>query len=196
MSGLRSFGASLLLSFALPMGAAQVVEQPKTQVDLPVQYAAVAIGQSGSVAGKSFGMSIYIEAVSSDGEVEELAGTLKHKGQDGLVNALDNLKDKGRVAPTGSVGTGMRVIRIRSTKDGGQHIVLLTNRPISFGELYKGTRSRDYPFGIVILNVGKDGKGTGLFDPLCKMKFNKNNELEVERYGQRPFRLANVYRQK
>jgi hypothetical protein len=196
MSRLRSLGASVLLCFALPMGAAQVVEQPKPKLDLPVQYAAVAIGQSGSAAGKSFGMSIYIDAVSRDGEVEELAGTLKHKGQDGLVKALDNLKDKGRVAPTGSVGTGMRVIRIRPTKDGGQHIVLLTNRPISFGELYKGTRSRDYPFGIVILNIDKDGKGTGLFDPLCKMKFNKNNELEVERYGQKPFRLVNVYRQK
>lgn len=196
MSRLRSFGASVLLCFALPSGAAQVAAQPKTQPNLPVQYAAVAIGQSGSAAGKSFGMSIYIDAVSNDGEVEELAGTLKHKGQDGLVKALDNLKDKGRVAPTGSVGTGMRVIRIRPTNDGGQHIVLLTNRPISFRELWNGTRSRDYPFGIVILNVDKDGKGTGLFDPLCKMKFNKKNELEVERYGQRPFRLVNVYRQK
>jgi hypothetical protein len=196
MSILRSVATSILFCFALPIGAAQVAEQPKSQLDLPAQYAAVAIGQGGSVAGKSFGMTIYLDAVSSDGEVEELAGTLKHKGQDALVNALDNLKDKGRVAPVGSVGTGMRVIRIRPTKDGGQHIVLLTNRPITFGELYSGTRSRDYPFGIVILNVGKDGKGTGLFDPLCKMKFNKKNELEVERYGQKPFRLVNVYRQK
>jgi hypothetical protein len=196
MFRLRSFGASVLLCFALPIGAARVAEQPKPQFDLPVQYAAVAIGQSGSVAGKSFGISVYIDAVSSDGEIEELVGTLKHKGQDGLMKALDNLKDKGRVAPTGSVGTGMRVIRISPTEDGGQHIVLLTNRPITFRELWNGTRSRDYPFGIVILNVDKDGKGTGLFDPLCKMKFNKKNELEVERYGQRPFRLANVYRQK
>jgi hypothetical protein len=196
MSRLRSFSFSVLLCFVLPIAAAQVAEQPKPQPDLPVQYAAVAIGQSGPAAGKSFGMSIYIDVVSSGGEVEELVGILKHKGQDGLVKALDNLKDKGRVAPTGTVGTGMRVVRINPTKDGGQHIMLLTNRPISFGELYNGTRSRDYPFGIVVLNVDKDGKGTGLFDPLCKMKFNKKNELEVERYGQRPFRLVNVYRQK
>ena len=173
-----------------------MAEQPKTQPNLPANYAAVAIGQSGSVAGKSFGLTIYIDAVSNDGEVEELAGTLKQKDQDGLVKALDNLQDKGRVAPIGSVGTGMRVIRVRPAKDGGQHIVLLSNRPITFRELWNGTRSCDYPFGIVILNVDKDGKGTGLFDPLCKMKFNKKNELEVERYGQRPFRLANVYRQK
>ncbi len=137
-----------------------------------------------------------MEELTSDGEVQELAATLKHKGQDALVSALENIKDKGRVAPTGSVGTGMRVIRIRPTEGGGQHIVLVTNRPISFPELYNGTRSRDYQFGIVVLNVDKNGKGIGSFAPLCKIKFNKKNELEIEHYGQKPFRLTNVYRQK
>jgi len=48
----------------------------------------------------------------------------------------------------------------------------------------------------VVLNVNKDGKGTGSFAPLCKLKFNKKNQLEIEHYGQKPFRLASVYRQK
>ena len=148
------------------------------------------------MAGKTFGLTIYVEALTSDGEIDELVATLKHKGQDGLVSALEDVKDKGRVAPTGSVGTGIRVVRIHPTKDGGQHIVLATNRPISFTELYNNTRSTDYKIGIVVLNVDKDGKGTGTFSPLCKVKFNKKNELEVEHYGQKPFRLANVYRQK
>ena len=160
------------------------------------QYSAVAVGQSGSAAGKTFGLTIILDGVTSDGEMEELVSTLKHKGPDGLLSALEDMKDKGRVAPTGSVGTGMRVVRIHATKNGGQHIVLATNRPISFPELYNGTRSRDYKFGLVVLNVDKDGKGTGTFAPLCKIKFNKKNELEIENYGQKPFRLANVYLQK
>jgi hypothetical protein len=116
---------------------------------------------------------------------------LRHKGQDGLVSALEKVKDKGRVSPNGSVGIGVRVVRIHPTKDGGQHIVLATNRPISFPELYNSTRSTNYKIGIVVLNVDKDGKGTGSFAPLCKVKFNKKNELEIEHYGQKPFRLAN-----
>lgn len=185
-----------LACFALSNGAAQTAEQTKNQPDIPVQYAAVAFGQSGSSAGKSFGLTIYVQGLTSNGEMDELVATLKNKGPDGLVSAMEDMKDKGRVAPTGSVGTGMRVVRIRPIKDGGQHIVLATNRPISFAELYRGTRSRDYKFGIVVLNVDKDGKGTGSFAPLCKVKFNKKNELEIEHYGQKPFRLANVYRQK
>ncbi len=167
-----------------------------TQPKLPAQYAATAVGQSGSAAGKTFGLTVSLEGLTSDGDVEELAATLRSKGQDGLVSALEDIKDKGRIAPTGSVGTGARFVRIHATKDGGQHIVLATNRPISFPELYIGTRSRDYKIGIVVLDVDKDGKGTGTFSPLCKVKFNKKNELEIENYGQKPFRLTNVYLQK
>jgi hypothetical protein len=137
-----------------------------------------------------------VQEVTSDGEIQGLAATLKTGGQDGLASALEKISDKGRVAPINSVGTGMRVVRIRPTKDGGQRIVLATNRLISFPELYNATRSATYKIGIVVLSVDKDGKGTGSFAPLCKVKFNKKNELEIEHYGQKPFRLANVYRQK
>jgi hypothetical protein len=197
---LNSFWSYLsggLLAVVLQMPCvAQAVDQSKAQPVPPAQYAATATGQAGSAAGKTFGLTIYVEVLTSDGDIDELVATLKHKGQDGLVSALEDVKDKGRVAPTASVGTGMRVVRIRMTKDGGQHIVLATNRPISFPELYNGARSTDYKIGIVVLDVDKDGKGTGTFSPLCKVKFNKKNELEVEHYGQKPFRLANVYRQK
>jgi hypothetical protein len=188
------FPAGLLAIASIPC-MAQASDSTKTQPHVPAQYAAVAFGQAGAVAGRTFGLTVYVQELTSDGEVQELAATLKHKGQDGLLSAIEDLKDKGRVAPTGSVGTGMRVVRIHPTKDGGERIVLMTDRPISFAELYNGTRSRDYPFGIVVLNVDKDGKGTGSFAPLCKMKFNKKNELEIEHYGQKPFRLANVYRE-
>jgi hypothetical protein len=196
MSKLRVLTSALLfVCFVLSNGAAQVAEQAKAQTGLPARYAATAFGQSGSNAGTNFSLTVYVNQVTSDGDIQELASTLKNKGPDALVSALENTKDTGRVAPVGSVGTGMRVIRIRAVKDGGQHIVLATNRPIAFAELYRGTRSRDYKFGIVVLNVDKNGKGTGSFAPLCKIKFNKKGELEIEHYGQKPWRLANVYRQ-
>lgn len=73
---------------------------------------------------------------------------------------------------------------------------MATNRAISFPELWNGTRSTDYPIGIVVLDVDKNAKGTGSFAPACKIKFNKKGELEIENYGQKPFRLANVHREK
>ena len=109
---------------------------------------------------------------------------------------MEKSSDVGRLSPTGFAGSGFRFARYRPTADGGLHIVMVTNRPMSFGELYHGGRSTSYQFGIVVLNVDKNGKGTGTLAPVCKIKFNKKNELEIENYGQKPFRLANVYLQK
>ena len=185
--------AALLAFSALTLTTARA-QEPKPPV--PAQYAATAFGQAGAAAGKTFGMNIYIDGTTSNGERDELLAILKQKGQNGLVSKLEDTKDLGRVAPTATVGTGMRFVRIRPTPNGGLHIVMATNRPISFPELYNSTRSTDYPIGIVVLDVDKNGKGTGSFAPVCKVKFNKKGELEIEHYGQKPFRLANVYREK
>jgi hypothetical protein len=187
---------AMIVCSALLLGAAQAPSQAGNQPPTPAQYAATAFGQAGAAAGKSFSLQISLQDVTSDGDMDELMGTLKHKGMDALVSAMDGMKEIGRVAPTGSIGTAMRVVRIHPGKNGGQHIVLVTNRPIAFAELYNVTRSSEYPFAIVTLDVDKDGKGTGSFAPVCKIRFNKKHELEIEHYGLKPFRLANVFRQK
>jgi len=185
----------VLTVIGLLIGVGSVGAQEPTP-SVPAQYSATAFGQAGSVAGKSFGINVYIDQTSTKEEIQDLLGALQSKGQGGLVSALEKMKDKGRVAPTGTTGSPMKVITIRPSANGGQHIVLATNRWVTFTELINGTRSRDYPIGIVILNVDKDGKGTGSFAPLNKVKFNKNKELVIEHYGQKPFRLANVKREK
>lgn len=164
--------------------------------DLPRQFAATAFGEGGSWAGKSFGVTVYVTGWSTDQEVQDYVSVLKEKGPDGLVSAMEKAQDVGRLSPVGFVGSGFRFARYTPAANGGVHIVMVTNRPIAFGELYGGTRSRDYQFGIVVLDVDKNGKGSGKLAPVCKIKFNKKKELEIEHYGQKPFRLANVYLQK
>jgi hypothetical protein len=189
-------GAGLAVFASHAASPAQTSEDIQAKFGLPAQYSATAYGQAGRAAGKSFGLTISVRSVSDDAQTQQLGSILMQKGQDGLVGAFEKMKAVGRVAPTGSVGTEAEFVRIQATPNGGQHIVLVANRPISFPELYNSSRSSDYKFGIVVLNVDKDGKGSGTFAPLCKIKFNKKGELEIENYGQKPFRLANVYRQK
>jgi len=192
----RLIALTLFGLMALSSAAAQSAAGTAENAGLPAQYAATAIGQGGATSGKSFGVNIYITGVTNDEEAGEYKAVLKEKGPDGLVSALGKAKDLGRIAPTGSVGTGVRFVRIRPTPDGGQHIVMVTDRPISMAELFNSTRSRDYPFGVVVMNVDKSGKGTGTLAPICKIRFNKKGELEIEHYGQKPFRLANLRREK
>ncbi len=163
---------------------------------LPQQYAATAFGQAGVAAGKSFGLTVFISRWTTDQELQPYIATLKESGSNALVKALNKTKDVGRLSPTGFVGSGFRIARFRPTPGGGLHIVMVTDRPISFGEAYNSTRSKDYPFGIVVLDVDKDGNGTGTLAPICKIKFNKKGELEIEHFGQKPLRLTNVRREK
>jgi hypothetical protein len=177
--------------FTFSNGAAQA-----PQAFVPAQYSAVAIGRSGPTIGKTFDLIIRVNEVTSDADVDRLIAALKQKGQDGFMSIMEDMKDVGRIAPASGVGTAMRVVLISSTADGGQHIVMATNRPLALGELYNGTRSLGYPVGIVVLDVDKNGKGTGSFAPLCKVGFDENKQLQVENYGQKPFRLTGVFRQK
>ena len=168
----------------------------KPLTDLPRQFSATAFADAGVLAGKSFGVDLYITAWTTDQQLNDYASVLKEKGPDGLVSAMKKADDVGRLSPTGFVGSSFRFARYNTTPNGGLHIVMVTNRPMSFGELYRSGRSTDYQFGIVVLDVDKDGKGSGKLAPICKIKFNKQNQLEIENYGQKPFRLENVYLQK
>ncbi len=192
----HSLAVVALLSVCTPLIAATNKPNIAPSPDLPLQYSATAFGQAGTAAGKSFGLNVYVTRWTSDEEVLEFAATLKNQGQNALVRALEKSKDVGRLAPTGFVGSGFRIARCRPNAEGGWRIVMVTNRPIAFAELYNSTRSRDYQFGIVVLNIDKDGKGTGTLAPTCKIKFNKKNELEIEHFGQQPLRLANVRQQR
>jgi hypothetical protein len=195
IKNLRTMTITLVLSMCLTIAYAQNGDDKRLSV-LPRQFAATAFGQAGTVAGRSFGLNLYITGWTTNQQVRDYISVLKEKGPDGLVSAMEKTSDVGRISPAGFVGTGFRFARYRPTANGGLHIVMVTNRPMSFGELYNNGRSTDYQFGIVVLNVDKDGKGTGQLAPVCKIKFNKKNELEIENFGQKPFRLANVYLQK
>jgi hypothetical protein len=196
LKNLRVIPVLFVLSGCMLSNAFSQSGDNKPLSDLPRQFAATAFGQAGTMAGKSFGVNLYITGWTTDQQVTDFISVLKEKGPDGLVSAMEKTDDVGRLSPTGFVGSGMRFARSRPTANGGLHIVMVTNRPMSFGELYRSGRSTDYQFGIVVLDVDKDGKGTGKLAPVCKIKFNKKNELEIENYGQKPFRLANVYLQK
>jgi hypothetical protein len=185
----------VLSGYALSYAYAQNADS-KPLSDLPRQFSATAFADAGIIAGKSFGIDLYITAWTTDQQVKDYVDVLREKGPDGLVSAMNKADDVGRLSPTGFVGSSFSFAQYNTTPNGGLHIVMVTNRPMSFGELYRSGRSTDYQFGIVVLDVDKDGKGSGKLAPICKIKFNKQNQLEIENYGEKPFRLENVNLQK
>jgi hypothetical protein len=185
--------ALVFLFASTVMAPARADEKSGSQKKKPEIFSGLAVGQSGGLAGKSVLVTFIVNSYSQEPEVHALVGTLKKSGPDALLKAIENLDEKGRVAPTSSVGTGVEVIREVPLKNGKRRITLLTGRNITMAEMRNMSRSRDYPFGLAFLEVDSKGKGTGVVYIGCKIKFNKKEQIEIESYGIAPLRLMNVY---
>jgi hypothetical protein len=173
----------LILCMMPPLFAGSGDEKAKTEV-----YSARVVPAGAPAPPLS--IKIYISGTTTDEEVHALAAALKNGGSDALEKAMDKM-DNGRVTPPRSTGTKVAVIRTKKTET-GQSIILVTDRPITFAELWRGSRSQDYPFGIIQLNLDEKGNGDGSMIVAAKIKINDDNTIEVESYGMGPSKLIGV----
>lgn len=152
---------------------------------------ATAMGTSTQL-GKQAAVNIYIDQLSTPEDRKALVDAFQRSGQDGLVDVLGKMKPKGRVRfSSGGVGNDVKYI-IELPSETGRRFRLVTDRNITFAELYAGTRSREYSVGAIELTVTPDGKGSGRLLPACKLKLNNQKQLEIETF-QNPWNL-NVFR--
>ncbi|HWO02898.1 MAG TPA: hypothetical protein VNS63_26890 [Blastocatellia bacterium] len=155
------------------------------------RFSASLVILSGPGSGKVVPITVYISDYSTDAEANQLAGAFADGGSKALFKVLTKMKSKSRVAPIGGVGYQFRFIRSVQTPN-GRKILMLTDRPIGFLEAYYGTRSKDYKYGLIELNVNDEGKGEGSLIYAAKVKAISADTIEVENFGIQPARLTNV----
>jgi hypothetical protein len=159
------------------------------QSQTPMTIQATAMGTSTQL-GKMYNINIYIEGFSTQEDRKALIDAFNSRGQDGLVEALQDMKPKGRIRfSNGGVGNDIKYI-IELPSNNGRRLRLVTDRTLFFGELYGSTRSAEYSVGAIELNLTPDGKGSGTMLPACKLMVNKDKQVEIETY-QNPWNLTN-----
>lgn len=131
---------------------------------------------------------IQIDQWTSDDEVVRLAGILKDKGPQALQEALVDL-DYGWIRVGSSLGYPIAVARSIPNPDGGRTVRVVTDRPLSFFEITRGTRSRDYPLSVIEIKFDAEGKGEGTLAAAVKAHF-KGPQLVIESYGIQPSRIV------
>src|SRR5215470_6683572 len=181
MSVIRSV---LIVSLLATLASAQA------QKSMTIQ--ATAMGTSTQM-GKIYSVNIIIQQYSTPEERQLLINAFKSKGQDGLIDVLEDLKPKGRVRfASGGVGNDVKYIMELPSEKGIRHLRLVTDRNIAFGELYHGTRSREHSVGAIELVLTSDGKGSGTVLPACRLTVDKKKQqVEIETY-QNPWKLTNL----
>lgn len=164
---------------------------PAQKLPKRINIQATAMGTSTQM-GRVVSVNLIIEELSSDEERTGLLEAFQQKGNEGLVNALDKMKSKGRMSITGTLGYDVAYIKLFPQPDGTTILRMVTNRPLRLGEVWADSRSSDYEVSGVEIIINKDKKKhTGILYPACRLKMNKQNELELELY-QNPWKLVNI----
>ena len=134
--------------------------------------------------------TLIINNRSSDSDMTGFVEILQSGGQDSLKRELDR-REVGRFSLGASVGVPVGSITVDRDGDDTRIRAFFT-RTIGFGELRRGLRSVDYPFGYVEIRLNQNGKGDGTIIPAAKIRFRGSDTIEVEDFGTFPGRLMGV----
>ncbi len=177
-----------------------LAEPIAAQVVLPIRMRAFAVNMSNNLTGANGIIQITLDQWSTQQERANLLQTVP-KGQDDLIRALQKLPTKGRINIPGWQGPDPQNYRLgwdlkyawhEPLPDGGERIVVATDRQMSFRETVNNPRTTDYPFLLIQIQI-KDGKGEGKMAPFTQITFDKKkNVMEMEIYGTEPVRLNNI----
>ena len=188
---------------ARPPLAAPIERQPAVPA-LPLRLSAFAVNMSTAQRGRNTAvMDIRITRWSTPEERERLISTAVEKGQDALLRSLQKMPDHGRISIPGWTGPDPQNYRLgwnlryawhEPLPEGGERIVIATDRQMSFRETVNNPRTVDYPFLLMQIHLSKDGTtGEGKMVAFAQIRFDKKkNVMEIETYGTEPQRLNNI----
>ena len=147
------------------------------------------------VEGRTTNVKIYINGYSTTQDAERLHAALVDGGSKALLKVLSKMKSMGRIEREGTVGNyDFKLILSKPTAT-GRHIYAVADRPIGFLEEYFSTRSKDYPFGILELDLKEDNekeKGEGTLIYAAKVRVVSGDKVEIENLSFAPIRLLGV----
>jgi hypothetical protein len=192
-----SIAAALLLSVALIPLSAQMPPPPFILNAFVVNMTNVSLPR-----GNAGTLQIRINSFSPDGTRQRLIQTMIEKGQDALLKALQKEPSRGRISFPGwqgpdpqnyRLGWDLRYVAHTPLPDGGDRLVIATDRQMSMWEVRNQPRTVDYPFTLFEIHIPKEGKGEGRGFGATQIKFDKKkNQIELEQYTAGDIRLNEI----
>ena len=140
--------------------------------------------------GRSLPFTLRINRITTAAEVSQLNSALAEGKQDELLRQLSRA-DAGRIQIGTGVGLPANAIMVDDQGNGRTKITVIYQRDIRFGELRRGARSTDYPFGYAEMYVGR-GDNEGMLIPAARIRLRGGNTWEVEDFGTFPARLMGL----
>lgn len=161
------------------------------------RYVALAVNLGGTPGPTGAGtVEITIDNWSTDAQRDQLMKILIEKGPEKLLDTLQKMPRVGSIRTPNSIGYDLHYARKNPLDEGGDQIVIATDRYIGFWEAANRPRTVDYPFTLIEMRVGKDGVGEGKMSLFTKIMYDKKkNQIVLEDYRSQPVLLTQVKRE-
>jgi hypothetical protein len=79
--------------------------------------------------------------------------------------------------------------------DGGERVLIVTDRRMGFREVANRSRTVDYPFTVIELHMNRDGEGEGKLSIATKITADSDRKtIVLEDYAAQPVLLQHVRR--
>ena len=175
--------SAALLSTFMPRALAQTLGEPE-------EFTATAIVNNARTSGAGT-VLIRVTRWSTDAERTSLIETLQQKGPERLLDELQGSRSVGSIRTPDSLAYDLRYAHERPGEDGGRQVVLATDRPIGFWEAVHQPRTIQYPFTVIQMQVGADGKGKGTLSYATKIVAH-GDVVELENFDTQPVMLTEI----
>jgi len=190
----RRLAAAAALMAVLAAGAAIGAAQTS---GTPERFTALAVNMSNVGRTGAGTVEIVVNRWSTDAERDRLVSALLEKGPEKLLDTLQDMPRVGYFRTPNSIGYDLHYARRSPMPDGGERVVLATDRRIGFWEAANQPRSIDYPFTIIELHVNNDGEGEGKMSLATKITADKDSKTVIlEDYATQPVLLQSVKRER
>jgi hypothetical protein len=191
-----TIAAASFVRFMSVLGAAAVIlVSPAAAQNVKESFTGFAINMN---RGGTSTIDFTIERWSTGAEREKLLAIIAEKRDptQSLLTALQRMPSVGSIRTPRTLAWDLRYARQFKDDEGGRRIVLATDRPLGFGEVYDSARTLDYPFTIIEIRLNANDEGEGKILAGTKIFVDKNKEIVLENYGQQPTRFNQIRKRK
>jgi hypothetical protein len=138
-------------------------------------------------------LAVVIDRWATDAERDRVVKSIAEDGQARLLSAVWDLPRGGTLHWPGGTQYTVHYARRQARPDGGADVVLVVDRPLWLWWDSKADTT-DYPFSVIHLRVGKDGKGEGRASLNVPVTSDKVFGVALSDFSKAPVVLADVRR--
>jgi hypothetical protein len=143
--------------------------------------------------GTTTQIQIVVDRWSSEAQRSRLLDVLTNQGPERLLDAIQDQPKVGYIRTSTSLAWDLRYAHRTPGEDGGERVVVITDRPIAFWETASGARTLDYPFTVVDIRMPREGDGQGMLSVAAMITRDAGGEITIENWGTQPIRLTHVH---